>query len=272
MINLELDTHNLKLASLVAISEFLASKGLYRPNNMLSVGTDSKTTKGEKLNYLTGILYLIPSSKLCPASRLAGCFEDCLVTAGRGRFNSVIAGRENKTAIFERFPNVFYELVRRSIKALANKAKRRGFDYCVRLNGTSDIDHTSLIASMPTVQFYDYTKRTQLLEKRTALALDNYHLTFSYSAANPSYKKHVYKAINLGYNIAVVFSDSNLPSQFEGLPVIVGDESDLRFLDYKLEPAQAIVGLYAKGRAKKSIGGFVVPTKGLNNLINAVGI
>jgi hypothetical protein len=37
------------------------------------------------------------------------------------------------------------------------------------------------------------------------------------------------------------------------LPVFNGDESDLRFLD----PKGVIVGLYAKGKAKKDNTGFV---------------
>jgi hypothetical protein len=37
------------------------------------------------------------------------------------------------------------------------------------------------------------------------------------------------------------------------MPVFNGDESDLRFLD----PKGVIVGLYAKGKAKKDTSGFV---------------
>jgi hypothetical protein len=39
-----------------------------------------------------------------------------------------------------------------------------------------------------------------------------------------------------------------------GLPVISGDEDDLRFLD----PPNHIVGLKTKGRARKDASGFVV--------------
>jgi len=39
-----------------------------------------------------------------------------------------------------------------------------------------------------------------------------------------------------------------------GRPVYDGDESDLRFLD----PKDVIVGLRAKGKAKKDTSGFVV--------------
>jgi hypothetical protein len=44
-----------------------------------------------------------------------------------------------------------------------------------------------------------------------------------------------------------------MPETYNGLPVYNGDESDLRFLD----PKGVIVGLYAKGKAKKDTTGFV---------------
>ena len=241
------------------IKTFLESQGLKMPSSMLSVGSDSKTAKGEQYDYITGILYLIPSYTLCPASKLAKCDIACLVTAGLASvYKSVNISRANKTAIFERFPNIAYELIRRDIRALERKAKRENKNFCVRLNGTSDIDHNSFIASMPDVQFYDYTKMS------TRKALPNYHLTFSYSGANPKYLKHVDTAIENGLNVAVVFNNKNLPDNFLGLPVLNGDDSDLRFLDYKIENRQAVVGLFAKGQDKKDKTGFVVDT----NLIN----
>jgi hypothetical protein len=44
-----------------------------------------------------------------------------------------------------------------------------------------------------------------------------------------------------------------MPETYMGIPVFNGDESDLRFLD----PHGVIVGLYAKGKAKKDTTGFV---------------
>jgi hypothetical protein len=45
-----------------------------------------------------------------------------------------------------------------------------------------------------------------------------------------------------------------LPAKHLGWKVINGDETDLRFLDEK----NVIVGLVAKGKAKKDTTGFVV--------------
>jgi hypothetical protein len=55
-------------------------------------------------------------------------------------------------------------------------------------------------------------------------------------------------------NKAVVFRDKELPSMFKGLKVINGDDHDMRFLD----KPNSVVGLKAKGQAKKDYSGFVI--------------
>ena len=100
----------------------------------------------------------------------------------------------------------------------------------------------------PDVQFYDYTK----VLGRKVSGIPNYHLTFSAADGNDL---DVKKAILQGLNVAVVFGIKKtqpMPETYNGLPVFNGDESDLRFLDPK-----GVVGLYAKGKAKKDTSGFV---------------
>ncbi len=98
----------------------------------------------------------------------------------------------------------------------------------------------------PTVQFYDYTK----IPRPWRRTLPNYHLTFSFSGANLT---DALSALQHGINVAVVFQ-RQLPSTWNGYPVINGDESDLRFIDAK----GVIVGLKAKGTARTmAAGGFV---------------
>ncbi len=64
-----------------------------------------------------------------------------------------------------------------------------------------------------------------------------------------------------GFNVTVVFAVKKgepLPKTWNGYRVIDGDIHDLRFLD----PEGVVVGLRAKGRAKKTTpvtNGFVVP-------------
>ena len=72
----------------------------------------------------------------------------------------------------------------------------------------------------------------------------------------PSHDKDVVKAIAQGYNVATVFGlkkTQAMPETYMGRPVFNGDDSDLRFLD----PKGVVVGLYAKGKAKKDTTGFV---------------
>jgi hypothetical protein len=80
---------------------------------------------------------------------------------------------------------------------------------------------------------------------------ENYHLTVSYSEANQAYAEKVKQT---RHNIAVVFRDKQLPAEYLGRKVINGDKTDLRFLD----PSGVVVGLYAKGPAKKDYSGFVI--------------
>jgi hypothetical protein len=109
--------------------------------------------------------------------------------------------------------------------------------------------YRNIFSAFPDIQFYDYTK---ILGRKT-VAYENYQLTFSAADGNDA---DVAKAIAQGYNIATVFGIKKtlpMPETYMGIPVFNGDESDLRFLD----PHGVIVGLYAKGKAKKDTTGFV---------------
>jgi hypothetical protein len=74
-------------------------------------------------------------------------------------------------------------------------------------------------------------------------------LTFSAADGND---RDVEKAIAQGMNVAVVFD--RLPNSYKDRRVVDGDLSDLRFLD----PDGVIVGLKAKGRARRDQSGFVI--------------
>jgi hypothetical protein len=122
-----------------------------------------------------------------------------------------------------------------------------------RLNGTSDlawekypVPHhgKNIFDAFSTLQFYDYTK---VLGRKVA-GIDNYHLTFSAADGNDA---DVQKAVAQGMNVAVVFD--KLPETYMGKTVFNADDTDLRFLD----PKGVILGLKAKGRAKKDTSGFV---------------
>jgi hypothetical protein len=140
----------------------------------------------------------------------------------------------------------------KDIQAAIRKADRETMIPVFRLNGTSDIrwetipvgGRRNIMEMFPAQTFYDYTK----LQNRVNLP-SNYHLTFSRSEEN-------YTAVDTmmaqGYNTAIVFD--SLPAVYNGYKVIDGTETDLRFLD----PKNVIVGLLAKGKAKKDLSGFTV--------------
>src|SRR5208282_2918002 len=224
--------------------------------NLLSVSADAKTVKGEKKGYLTGILYLLPAdssgiTNVC-ANATEGCKASCLNTAGRGAFSSVQAGRMRKTKLMVENRSLFLSRLIEDVQSLVRKAKRDGFKPCVRLNGTSDLPWMAHIvaAQFPKVQLYDYTKHPHSWER----VRKNYHLTFSYSETNAV---DCLEALEHGINVAMVFDTKRgqpLPKTWCNYKVIDGDLSDLRFKD----PKGVIVGLRAKGRAKKDCTGFVV--------------
>lgn len=216
-----------------------------------------KTTKGEKLGYLTGILYLAPAKisgyEVCPR-RSAGCTDACLYTAGMGAFSNVQLARINKTKQFFEDRETFMNQLRKDITALVRKANKLNMTPAIRLNGTSDIEwtRTGIMNEFPDVQFYDYTKVLNRLEKERPA---NYHITFSKNEANDA---ECTSALKLGANVAVVFNTKKgepLPESWNGYPVADGDDTDLRFLDPK---GGYVIGLRAKGKAKKDNTNFVV--------------
>lgn len=215
---------------------------------LLSISADAKTIKGEKLGYRTAILYLQPCSEVCPWST-KGCRQGCLNTAGRGRFNSTQIARKNKTAWYMCHDKSFVQCLGIEIDSFIKSSKKKNLKPCVRLNGTSDIkweNHFGL-QEHQTIRFYDYTKGFKRILWNNQ---KKYHLTFS--ATEHTKWFHIWLLKLLGKNTAVVFR-KELPKKYKGIKVINGDEHDLRFLD----PKGVIVGLKAKGMAKKDTTGFV---------------
>ena len=238
---------------------------MFKSKALLSVSSDAKTIKGETLGFLTGILYLAPANttkwNTCPMAKKAQCDVACLNTAGRGAFSSVQQARINKTEWFFTERNSFMQQLVVDITKLIRKADKQGLKPLVRLNGTSDIrwetvgftdvngiEYVNIFAAFPDIQFYDYTKRGN----RTELP-SNYDLTFSYSGVE-GFQPYVENALLNNMRMAVVFrKEKDIPMTFMGIPVVSGDNSDVRHLDDKV-----IVGLYAKGKAKLDTTGFVV--------------
>ena len=218
-----------------------------------------KIQKGTKLGYLSFILHLAPATlsgrETCP-KRTAGCTAACLNTAGRGGMfkkgentNMIQKARIRKTNLFFNDRDTFMEQLEQDINKAIRFAAKQGLKPVFRLNGTSDLawekytckgSDKNIFEMFDNVQFYDYTK---VLGRKVA-HLPNYHLTFSKADGNDA---DVAKALAQGMSVVAVYD--KIP---EGVPS--ADETDLRFLD----PKGVMLGLKAKGRAKKDYSGFVI--------------
>jgi hypothetical protein len=209
--------------------------------------------------------------------------------------NVIQEARKRKTKLFLEDRDTFMDYLITDITKFVRYCSNKGKLPCIRLNGTSDIqweiiptknthyrisqmhlfqeyaeyfegyghpewkpckeivdlgwrEANNIFELFPDVQFYDYTK----IPTRKVEQHKNYHLTWSYSEANMKYANLFDR---IAYNIAVVFN-GDMPIHFKGREVVNGDESDLRFLDKQ----NVIVGLKAKGKAKKDMSGFVIQT------------
>ena len=223
---------------------------------LLQVNTNWKTIKSMKYGFLTGILYLAPyklsGKNVCPAASL-GCRLSCLNTAGRGQMGVVQKARLRKTKMFFRDRNKFLSQLKTEIEILSRRAANKNMKLAIRLNGTSDlpferylIDGKNLMDHFPKVKFYDYTK----LENRINDQLPgNYHLTFSRSEPNEAVIDQVIEKAP----VSVVFKNK-LPRLYNGYKVINGDLHDMRFKNQ----SGVIIGLIAKGKARKDTTGFAI--------------
>jgi hypothetical protein len=237
---------------------------------LLSVG-NPKVLKGLKQGFNTYILHLAPADlsgyQTCPKAT-AGCKAACLNTAGRGGMfkkgestNTIQQARIRKTKMFFENRSEFMAQLVKDIELGIKQSIKKDLIPVFRLNGTSDLAfekyevvrngvlYRNIFEAFSDIQFYDYTK----MLNRKVNNIKNYSLTFSAADGNDN---DVTKAIAQGYNIATVFGIKKtepMPEYYNGLPVFNGDESDLRFLD----PKGVVVGLYAKGKAKKDETGFV---------------
>ena len=237
---------------------------------LLSTG-NPKILKGLKQGFNTYILHLAPANlsgyETCP-KRTVGCTAACLNTAGRGGMikkgettNAIQQARIRKTKMFfENRVQFMVDLVK-DIELAIKQSIKKDLTPVFRLNGTSDLAwekyevirngklYRNIFAAFSEVQFYDYTK----ILGRKVKDLANYHLTFSAADGNDD---DVMSAMTQDMNVAVVFGikkNSPMPETYGFRYVFNGDDSDLRFLD----PKGVVVGLYAKGKAKKDTTGFV---------------
>jgi hypothetical protein len=234
---------------------------------------------------LPAIMYLAPGNRagpnVCPFAS-PGCLAACLNTAGRGGIgldeqglNRIQRARMERTWFLHGDRVGFWAMLERDMKRHLRRCKRLGLRPAIRLNGTADMAwekipalvggrwHENVMRAWPDVTFYDYTKwpPARRGERATGKLPENYSLTFSLSETNEA---RALAALKAGWNVAVVFAvpkGGALPATFwfddDGVrvpvPVIDGDEHDMRFAD----PSGVVVGLRAKGEAIGEDTGFV---------------
>jgi len=229
-------------------------------NQLLSKGTTNAKTAKNLLT--TFILYLAPyrsaiaSFNVCPMAT-KGCIESCLFSAGRGAFSNVIEARLRKTRFFISYQMAFLIQLSEELTKISARAQKKGIKVAIRLNGTSDLDFIKLLRvklnydclSLKNLIFYDYTK---VPNKVVNYKGQKYTLTFSRSETNWS---DCIDMLHAGVNVSVLFDHKKpLPKVYQGYKVVDGDKSDIVMLKQR----GVILGLRAKGKAKKDTTGFVV--------------
>lgn len=231
--------------------------------NLISNGnTNAKTVKNEAETY---ILYLSPynlndtGKNVCPFAT-KGCSDACLNSAGRGKFSNVQLARRRKTNLFFSDRKLFLQQLVDDLTKINRKSVKENKTIYIRLNGTSDIDFNQLLlryfgisfVTFGSLRFYDYTKdKNKALKYPGYSEYDVYRVTYSRKETDTD--MDIKMLLGVGVNVAAVFANE-LPETYLGYPVINGDLTDLRFND----PTGVIVGLKAKGKAKKDCSGFVI--------------
>jgi hypothetical protein len=219
------------------------------------INVSQKIIKGRKVNNtITYCVYLAPAKtsgyEVCPNATIE-CKKGCLATSGRAAIelwsgsNQIHDCRINKTKLFFEQQTFFMNWLIAEITSHYNRAKKLGYEFAVRLNGTSDIDWANvklngknIFEIFPAISFYDYTKNPKKFENKPS----NYHLTLSYTGKNWEKCKEL---LGLGVNVAMIFNIPNhkgLPIIFDGYKVIDGDITDVRVKD----ETGIIVGLHWK--------------------------
>lgn len=219
--------------------------------NLLSKGDTNAKTKKNKRD--TMILYLTPGQvmgrNMCPKAS-EGCLQACLNTAGRGAFGNVQQARLKRTEFLLNDRKAFLKQCADEI----NKQAKKTEELAVRMNGTSDLKLVEMLVSdnaiADNVVFYDYTKIHQKAGRRILPSGHLYVVTFSRSEINES---EAIAVLHRGGHVAVVFNE--LPAEWNGFPVVDGDLSDDQMLDHV---NAVVLGLKAKGKARKDNSGFVV--------------
>ena len=223
------------------------------------VASSAKIKKSFERGTMTYCVYLAPYTmagfvngkqiNVCPNSE--HCRDFCLNKSGRNKADILKHGEEEsrinqarikKTRFFYEDRETFMQVLVHEIKKAMRKAEAEGYNFSVRLNGTSDISPDAfryygynILQIFPEVQFYDYSKRPRAIDESGRY--ENYSITFSFDGYNFDTCE---KYLKRGGNVAIVFFGDELPKTYKGWRVIDGNVDDTRYMDEK----GCIVGLH----------------------------
>lgn len=224
----------------------------YLNTPMRILGTSTKVEKGSDKRD-TYIVYMQPADKvaldtICAMAVAGGCKAPCLKSSGQlgiAEGNADRAATKRTIWYLMRY-DYFVLQLKADIDKAERKAVKTGIPALFRLNGTSDLDFSDIIAERPQSQFYDYTKILSRVRKNT---LDNYNLTFSASMYSVQSKAALKKAVQSRYKIAVAYNTKGLQSDNIQVPsdAVSFDTTDLRPLD-----ASGTIGILKRKGSNKA--------------------
>lgn len=246
---------------------------VYRLTTLLTSGAhNAKLAKSSFKTFMMG-LALAPAQeagyKTVCSHASPGCIDLCLHVSGRSNGDhdaaqAIRRARVARTRLWFQDRETFVDMLARELHRAKRRADALGLPMAFRPNVTSDLDWTSLVPGLieefRRVQWYGYTKVPAYYDRFIrGLYPRNYHLTFSRSELNES---KCLDFLRRGGHVAVPFavkytatSARPLPAAWQGFPVVDGDIDDRRYLD---PSGPVVVGLRAKGRARKLDSAFVV--------------
>lgn len=249
--------------------QYTTKANAYRDLKVSYLGSVAQSTKLlhslQEKKIATYGTYLAPADlsgyNVCPNNTM--CKEHCLFGSGHTKLdilsgtNRNVNSRIRKTRLFFENREYYMQLLIAEIQMHKNAAAKKGLEFSVRLNCTSDINIAlfnykgqNITEIFPDVQFYDYTKVPAYI--KNVKRFNNFDLTFSYNGANWD---ECQKALDNNVRVAVVF-EGKLPQSYRGIPVIDGDKYDARYYDAK----DVIVGLKFKVTASSIKNNkFVMP-------------
>lgn len=228
--------------------EYALTNGLFNRN--------TKLLKGDNFNVGLELLPADISGKKSLCAGAGECKFTCLAFSGvgnvltykriyDGKLPAPLLAKCKRTKLFLEDRKFFEDLLNIELQTFRRVADLKKVKLAIRMNVTSDVDWSDFINGNPDIQFYSYSKIFNRAEQ------PNHHIT--YSASEKTSKNQICKLIAKGKNVAMIFK--KVPSEWNGIEVMNGDENDDRYND----KSGVIIGLkYKTSMGKNPVAPSVV--------------